>query len=540
MTNHFEISLSDWRLNAGILGFIRVIGRESIQLKNNHTLLVTPEMIDRFSERYFDVCLEDYFDQTSCFQMNRILKYWMELDSSEAFDDIPNQYIDGLFSERNSSVAARMVYNTYLNVLDMHNIDKKEWRLWSQSLKQAVKKKDVKQIQSICINIFKVLNGPYKREFQIAALKNEAKVWTPFIEGISLFGKVKTTNYEEMFRDYFIQPVKDWFKTSSEKGCCPSCNNRLVSEKYKAFSYLVNAGVDINKKQSMFWDLDVDLRTCELCRLFYVCEPLGFIKVGDKGWFLNADESIDTLVRMNEAARFEYRREQKERRSFSSFGLLVKAFSSLMQRPVRHRQLDYEVITFKEYTSYSILYVSDRLEQYIRAFHELLIQFSTQFYEKYRDHRVYIVEQMLQRVSQGQYVDGLIVDYLYTNAENIKRTAHLIDFMIQSNFYLKGGKEMTEVESCRRNGYFLSKVILNDGRKLRLARNILTLTRKDQLLEACDEIMRAYMYVGQSVPNFVMDILAGENASKEYLYAFAAGLLGAYHTKNQEKDETNE
>ena len=117
----------------------------------------------------------------------------------------------------------------------------------------------------------------------------------------------KQSNKKEMKEEYkktFVEPAIKYIE-SIPKGDynCIDCGSKVGKSQAEGMSWIKDLGVDMNRKNSAFWNFHEDAFLCPVCALIYSCIPMGFVTIKSNGIFVNDNEDINMLMLQNNEIR---------------------------------------------------------------------------------------------------------------------------------------------------------------------------------------------------------------------------------------------
>lgn len=290
-----KIYLGDWFYNAGIIGFIRILknsNKDFIKIADNYIEFDTTELKD-FNKCYFKF----FFD-----------KYNIANKVKDKFDKILEERKDNF--ETNKKYI-KMIIKTQLGKIK--KFDEQTYNLIKQAylkIDEAKNTEELEEIRKIVIenikkdNINKKLTMNYfknilsKKYFGQQSFLNVTKTKLSFEE-----------QEEIMYRDY-ISNIIEPKKPKKMKQCCMCGNENCVTTNYSEGNFIPLAVSSENMK-NFFWNQNVNLPICDICKLILFCIPEGvteIIKIVKEydGYkenevlsFVNYDTNISTLLRTN-------------------------------------------------------------------------------------------------------------------------------------------------------------------------------------------------------------------------------------------------
>lgn len=360
---------------------------------------------------------------------------------------------------------------------------------------------------------------------------------------------------KEVFEADFSAPLKDYVSAEHKKAkdMCIDCNNLIDSKERVSIAFMKDQADDLNRKRSAFWNCRPDAWLCPVCAFVYVLAPLGFTLIGRTFLFVNLNQDIEGLIRINSShGTVVSQSEKEEDEKYSSW--IARTIDLLLHEKGREIS-NVQVITRgidedKRYIfdiiarAVLILLNDDNIKKDLDALgrspylkdgkddwnvHETVMLNILRYHSQYA-----IINKMLRISLDG--VSGAL------SKAGITYDIQLRTSLLRRNKLLEtGGKLMNNSRYTLRNeGYKLRNALLGAkgtsedacirGTVYQLL-NALSVRNTERFMEI---IIRIYCSTKLQVPNAFIEFLKDKDTFMEYGYAFLLGLQGSHDEKKEE------
>lgn len=292
------VQLNDGLYNAGLLGFVRVSERMGISLENErgNSLAVDFSMFEggAFTEAYFDELCDRYESQT------KYAKLMQELSRYAGENpEIPDK-TDKDYKAWVTSVKSKLESDTYKTAYEM--IAKQESEAFD--FRPLIQKWKASKEPAQKIAYVPVLYEKLKQYGKTFVLKDIVYNFVqPYWGNIAFLNRKKNKDpFGQTFEKEFIQPILSYKPKKGKKvQHCLQCDAVLPGAIADArMSWIEDVGIDVTRKTNGFWNFNVDLGTCPLCKLVYACMPIGFCGMAYEGVFINSNTNFKRLKSLND------------------------------------------------------------------------------------------------------------------------------------------------------------------------------------------------------------------------------------------------
>uniref|UniRef100_UPI00260ADFED Cas8a1 family CRISPR/Cas system-associated protein n=1 Tax=Brachyspira sp. TaxID=1977261 RepID=UPI00260ADFED len=314
---YFEINLDTFLFNAGVVGFIEVLEEskakkgESLENKKDYyfegqTLFVKKNFLlnTDLSQMYIDTTVKKFGDKTNISESIKKIDIILNDKENKDFKDDIKNIIDYFSKAKSIKTGLEILLSNGISVNIQKNIE---------NIKEIInaKKLDIEKIKSY----LKEIKSDFKNSKDV---RNTLLMKNIMYTKINQFWENKAfllpanskKDIKEMFYKSFEDPLKELININKEYNYnCVVCNESINKDIDTTF--LFEVGVDTNRKKSAFWNYNPDSFICALCNYIYACTPLGFIDISNSMIFVNQNDSIDTLIKMNRKIDFTNNEENK-------------------------------------------------------------------------------------------------------------------------------------------------------------------------------------------------------------------------------------
>lgn len=553
MGEKIRIKLSDWQFNAGVLGFYNIINHAGNKVeKKDNCIEFTEDALENFEEKYFTYLIDTYEGIT---HWDRLRKFYdkYKLYNKEKFKSFKEKDLES-FNKMIAELKDYLKRPNYSKVYEFISsqvvIQEEEKKLKQIKL---TKKQTIEDVKEDLNQQFEVLETIYNYVYSIDGKKYLfAKTLIYNIinqswEGVSFLNRNSKEN--DIYKDYkesFVDKTIEYLREDKTEFNLP-CFVTGLPIKNKSTSYdmgfLVDTGFDTNRKTSHVWDFYNDIYICDLARLIYSCMPCGiFFTTGDDGIFINSNQSVDELIKINNNVKESIKQSIKEGQTNRNL-YIYKALVQSMQREV-NAKIEYELsdiqVVRKENGRYRFNILSREVIETIRSSRELLNGLiSTGYIESRNYYYLYplVIDRVLNGVNMFNLIHKLLINKL-TKSEGITTyyNSYHIKSINQINLnFLKGVSNLANeqgrlelINISNRNGWYLGQEYKNNKEKIKgIAYRLLNALKTRNAEIFLHNLLNSYMYVGKQVPKGLVEVLQDEDKLGVIGYAFVTGLVSS-------------
>ena len=585
MDEKIELKLKDWLFNAGLLGFINILGEEAkssgeLEIDNKNRLIkFSPKVLENFEYKYFDFFIKRY---------GKTLTYGKILEFEKYIDE---------FEENGEKIRS-------INELKMIN-DKITFfkaKIKSESYKKAYDfiekngtdkilglEKELKKIKEPKGNIDEISMENVKNNFKIMkeiidffkkkimdeegniknylAAKNIAYViinnaWS----SVSFLNKANAVKdiYEE-YKSYFVEPALEYINADKSKFKYKCTISNMPMKDYKnTLGFLNDTGFDVNRKPSHVWNFVNDIAVTPLVTLIYSCVPAGFIYGADKGIFVNANHNIDQLCNINNGIAYNILEDESEEKNINLYKNLLKEIKKEKDN-TRYELSDIQIVKFEE-GHYKFTLLSRNILKLLSENKEKLDDLLDKWYLIDRRY-FYLYDTAITELLNNQNLFSLINKLCYYKISKTKLYCKLknIEDLLKINLdYIRRLKKMDKQEIVekeeskkiseeltekdifyiRRDAMiFREEYIRKSGNDKKIGsllyrlQNALRINNVDMFMDA---LISAHAYAGKNISSLFAKALLNDENFQTLGHGFLLGLLGEDKSKNENKTDKKE
>ncbi|PPS22093.1 Cas8a1 family CRISPR/Cas system-associated protein [Brachyspira murdochii] len=324
---YFEINLDTFLFNAGVIGFIEVLEKSeahkgtSLDDKKDfyyegQTLYINKKFLLNadLSQIYIDAMIKKFSDKTNISESIKKIDIILNDKENKDFKDDIKNIID-YFSAASIKTGLETLISKGISVNIQDNIEKIKEIIKSKNPNTEHIKNYLKEIKSDFENSKEVRDTLLMKNIMYTKIN-------PFWENKAfLLPANSKKDIKEMFYKSFEEPLKELINNKKKFNYnCIVCNESINKDIDTTF--LFEVGVDTNRKKSAFWNYNADSFICALCNYIYACTPLGFIDISNSMIFVNQNDSIDTLIKMN--GRIDFSNNNEENKTYTAYNEIIR------------------------------------------------------------------------------------------------------------------------------------------------------------------------------------------------------------------------
>ncbi|MBC1968417.1 type I-B CRISPR-associated protein Cas8b1/Cst1 [Listeria marthii] len=561
MQKEIEIRADDWLINAGLVGFLNIVGKESVRIEGQ-AIYFTADLLEDFETKYFNFFIKEYKETLS---WSKIVSYkdTMERFRAEDFASFDEEALANLNKYMKDVVKFYLKKSNYIKVFSLidakANVNKWLENLNTINLTKKQKWEDVKAdiIEKVKQNytqldfIIDFCSG--EKGLKYLGAKNLIysvinKGWT----GTSfLYTKTKLADPYLDYKTSFLDPVLDYSDSdlSKAKFNCFNCNLPIKNLK-SGLSFMNDIGFDIEKKTSHVWDFNNDIATCPICRLIYSCVPAGFTYVYGEGMFINDSYSVDELHLVNERMRKSILQFNKDGiNSTNTYRALVESITMEHENNRRYELADIQLVRY-ENEHYRFNLLSKKMLDIVNDSRGILKSLIRCGYKE-GNLNINLYKEVIQHLMNNENLFTLIHKLIYYKQTNVNglyyNMGHVSGILDINTKFLKEMEVMTNisqkqlwfVQNCGaefKEGYVTKKSENKISGITYKLLNSLKVNDKDGFM---DTLLNSYSYLAKPIPNVFMNVFTNDEAFKSVGYAFMLG-VGGEKTKKEDGGNTDE
>ena len=552
------IELGTWQYNAGIAGLCNILEKNGIEINIHEDKLIfnseeeLKKALENFEEKYFNYLIEKYEKTLSWY---KIVSYKEELqdikNNFEILDEKKFQELDKYIKEILKYYIKSASYKAAYELID-GNIDplQLEKELKPVSIKKNEKISDKKEDILKMIDKALVLIEYCEKGKEYLAGKNVIytlikNAWN----GVCFLNpQTKEKNFYKDFKNYFVDTALSYLDEdkSKYKYECFVCDNKIKNFD-NDFSFLNETGFDTARKPSHAWNFLNNAGMCPLCRLIYSCIPAGFSYVYGNGIFINSNQSLTELLRVNRLVyeKIYNHNTKNEGNSSLTYRALAEALKDEKEENLKYELADIQMVRYENEKYYFNILSKNIIKIIKNSKNDLDFLTKAWYREINTDFRIY--EEVMKRLLNNENLFTLIYKLLFYKVSREKDchfTANHVMNILNINYrILEGVGLMENKEKFNREakaaGFYLREKYINKkaehkipGLCYRILNGIKTNNRKMVM----DTIFNMYLYVESSVSNVIAKMLDDDKSLEQFGYGFTAGFLSGKQNENSKAD----
>ncbi|MBC2009623.1 type I-B CRISPR-associated protein Cas8b1/Cst1 [Listeria welshimeri] len=561
METEIEVRANDWLINAGLTGFLNIVGKENVRI-DGQSIYFTADLLEEFETKYFNFFIREYKETLA---WSKIVSYkeTMEQFRVEDFASFDENALENLNKYVKDVVKFYLKKANYIKVFPLidPDVDVNKWleniktiNLTKKQRWADVKLDIIEQVKQIYTQLDLIIDFcASEKGLRYLGAKNLIysvinKGWS----GVSFL--LKQTKFIDPYLDYkttFVDPVIEYLDTdlSKAKYNCFNCNQPIKNLKLD-LSFMNEVGFDTARKTSHVWDFNNDVATCPICRLIYSCVPAGFTYVYGEGMFINDSYGVDGLYRVNERMRNSILRFNKDgNNSTNTYRALVKSITMEHENNRRYELADIQLVRY-ENEHYRFNLLSKKMLHVVNDSRGMLKSLIRCGYKE-GNLNVNLYKELIQRLINNENLFTLIyklIFYKQTNANGVYyNMGHVSGILDINTKFLEESEVMTTisqnqlwfVQSCGtkfKEGYVNKKSENKIAGITYKLLNSLKINDKDGFM---DTLLNSYSYLAVPIPNVFMNIFLNDEAFKSVGYAFMLG-VGGELSKNKDGGKIDE
>ena len=552
------IELGTWQYNAGIAGLCNILEKNGIEINIHEDKLVfnseedLKNALENFEEKYFNYLIEKYEKTLSWY---KIVSYKEELQDiknnfeildEKRFQEL-DKYIKEILKYYIKSASYKAAYELIGGNTDPLQLEKE---LKPVSIKKNEKISDKKEDILKMIDKALILIEYCEKGKEYLAGKNVIytlikNAWN----GVCFLNpQTKEKNFYKDFKNYFVDTALSYLDEdkSKYKYECFVCDSKIKNFD-NDFSFLNETGFDTARKPSHAWNFLNNAGMCPLCRLIYSCIPAGFNYVYGNGIFINSNQSLTELLRVNRLVyeKIYNHNTKNEGNSSLTYRALAEALKDEKEENLKYELADIQMVRYENEKYYFNILSKNIIKIIKNSKNDLDFLTKAWYREINTDFRIY--EEVMKRLLNNQNLFTLIYKLLFYKVSREKDchfTANHVMNILNINYrILEGVGLMENKEKFNREakaaGFYLREKYINKkaehkipGLCYRILNGIKTNNRKMVM----DTIFNMYLYVESPVSNVIAKMLDDDKSLEQFGYGFTAGFLSGKQNENSKAD----
>ena len=585
MDEKIELKLKDWLFNAGLLGFINILGEEAkssgeLEIDNKNRLIkFSPKVLENFEYKYFDFFIKRYGKTLTYGKILEFEKYIDEFEENGEKIRSINEL--KMINDKIAFFKAKIKSESYKKAYDFieKNGTDKILGLEKELKKIKEPKENVDEISMENVkNNFKIMKEIidfFKKKIMdeegniknYLAAKNIAYViinnaWS----SVSFLNKANAVKdiYEE-YKSYFVEPALEYVNADKSKFKYKCVISNMPMKDYKnTLGFLNDTGFDVSRKPSHVWNFVNDIAVTPLVTLVYSCVPAGFIYGADKGIFVNANHNIDQLCNINNGIAYNILEDESEEKNINLYKNLLKEIKKEKDN-TRYELSDIQIVKFEE-GHYKFTLLSRNILKLLSENKEKLDDLLDKWY--LIDKRYFnIYDTTITELLNNQNLFSLINKLCYYKISKAKLSCKLknIEDLLKINLdYIRRLKKMDKQEIVKKEEskkiseeltekdifyirrdamIFREEYIRKSGNDKKIGsllyrlQNALRINNVDMFMDA---LISAHAYAGKNISSLFAKALLNDENFQTLGHGFLLGLLGEDKSKNENKTDKKE
>ena len=596
MDEKIKLKLKDWLFNAGLLGFINILGEEArnngeLEIDDKNRLIrFSPKVLENFEYKYFDFFIKRYGKTLTYGKILEFEKYIDEFEENgEKIKSINElKMINDKITFFKEKVKKSESYKKAYDFIEKNGTNKilgleKELKKIKEPKGNIdeISKDDVKnniKIMKEIINFFKKKitdkDGNVKNYL---AAKNIAYVvinnaWS----SVSfLYKKNADKDIYEEYKSYFVEPALEYVNADKSKFKYKCAISNMSMKNYKnTLGFLNDTGFDVNRKPSHVWNFVNDFAVTPLVTLIYSCVPAGFVYGADKGIFVNANHNIDQLCKINNGIAYNILEDESEEKNINLYKNLLKEIKKEKDN-TKYELSDIQIVKFEE-GHYKFTLLSRNILKLLSENKERLDNLLDKCYSIEKRY-TYLYDTAITELLNNENLFLLINKLCYYKISKINNTSKTktkiklyyklknIEDLLKINLdYIrrlnkmdnqgivekeeskKTSEELTEKDIfyIRRDAMiFREEYIKKSGNDKKIGsllyrlQNALRINNVDMFMDA---LISAHAYAGKNISSLFAKALLNDENFQTLGHGFLLGLLGEDKSKNENKTDKKE
>ena len=585
MDEKIELKLKDWLFNAGLLGFINILGEEArnngkLEIDDKNRLIrFSRKVLENFEYKYFDFFIKRYGKTLTYGKILEFDKYIDEFEENgkkiRSIDELK------MINDKITFFKAKIKSESYKKAYDF--IEKNGTNKILQMEKELKKIKEPKEnVNEISnddvknnLKIMKEIIGFFKKKItykegnvkNYLAAKNIAYViinnaWS----SVSFLNRANAAKdiYEE-YKSYFVEPALEYVNADKSKFKYKCTISNMPMKDYKnTLGFLNDIGFDVNRKPSHVWNFVNDIAVTALVTLIYSCIPAGFIYGADKGIFVNANHNIDQLCNINNGIAYNILEDESEEKNINLYKNLLKEVKKEKDN-TKYELSDIQIVKLEE-GHYKFTLLSRNILKLLSENKEKLDDLLDKWYLIDRRY-FYLYDVTITELLNNQNLFSLINKLCYYKISKAKLSCKLknIEDLLKINLdYIRRLKKMdkqeiiekkenkkTSEELTEKDVFYIRRDAMifreeyikksgNDkkiGSLLYRLQNALRINNVDMFMDA---LISAHAYAGKNISSLFAKALLNDENFQTLGHGFLLGLLGEDKSKNENKTDKKE
>ncbi len=520
MGREVTLVLSDWMYNAGIAGVYNVLDYHNIPVHTEgQKMTFNMEDIERYEDLFMEYMISKYKDLTILALIkDRIngIQHQLEMEEPNV-ENINNgiTYIKGKFSNKAYADVITKTEGSSLKKIKDSGFD------------------ELKENIEVIGKRFRACEADILRSEVIGYYDQNVKVSKSPFAVVDKYINTKLFKLDDSFEN-----AKEYDAHAKNKNDyqCFQCGNPIKSIG-KGLNYLNHLYYDTARKTSHVWDFKSDVEMCPICHLVYMSIPAGITTIHGRGLFVNANDSIEQLYKVNNSIYYNIKMDTSSKNRLS-YSHIIKSYLDEMVKQKSLMLNDVQVVEMRD-NKYHFVLVSKQVFEKVDNARKEFSKIRNRFYADQNGY-VSIYDEVLKNLFDNsrlfRLVDKLVHLKCDANDKNAFTTEDIISLIKIEN--TKGGRNVKkvrfeEIDKAVQEGKYLRSAYMakNSAHKITsIAYKLQGALRAGNSHRFMDTVLTCYSYVNKPVPNVMIDCLKDENSFRTLGYAYTAALIGGGKT----------
>lgn len=558
MEEIIRIRLGDWLYNAGIVGFINIVGEENLKFEGQEVLIKT-ELLENFEEKYFKYFIDSYEKRLSWYKIVNIDEFLLkhEKEGFVNFEEKDMEILNEYISSAKKLITSNSHISAYDLIMEKYDIVGNEKKISIIKLKKGeVLKEKIEEVKEICKVIREIIEF-YSKDESKKYIAGKNVIYTVVKNGwngVSVLNpQTKEKNIYSDYKNYFPVEALNYLKEDKTKFkySCFTCNSQIKNLDNE-MSFLNCMGFDTTRKPSHAWNFNNDIGICPVCKLIYSCVPAGFTYVYNRGIYINENHSVENALKINNKIKTEILKDSEMNQN-TTYKAVINAMQETINDNMKYELSDIQMVRYEnndgnEKYKFNIL-SKNMLRVIAKSKEDLNSIINAGFSEIKSYFRFY--EEVMKLILNNENLFLLIhksIVIKVSKPEDAKFHIGHIKNLININFeYLKGVGCMENIEKdilkvYSGAGYYLKQAYIeksSDNKLNGISYRLLNALKTNNRGMFMDVILNCYLYTGKQVPSFFTDCMKDIELFKTIGYSFVTGLIDG-EGKNKNSNGGNE
>ena len=582
-----KVYLNDWFYNAGIVGFLRILedNDDEFAIRKNNYIEFDTESLRNFHKYYFNYFFKKYNVAESVKTRTKSLFDYLENNIEVEFEDKDKE------KERKDKIKANKKYIKEAIKKQLDKIKKFDEIIYEEMKEQyekidkvntkqeiiEIKEKLILDIEKdninkrLTLNLFKSIlsNTYYGQPSFLNVIKSALSydeqqnlmykdyisniVETGFINGI-----IQNEYSIEQIKDYIdkLKTIEDIQKYLKEKVIkrCSMCENEIGLTTNYSEGNFVPLAISSDNARNFFWNQNVNLPICDVCKLILFCIPAGMTTITktikENGEyrekqllsFVNYDTGIDRLYKTNINFGNKSKYENRNENPYSE--LILDIVEQDKQVSMWQLENIFIVEIEAEYGAYSRIEYFN-IKRYMSIF---FTQYAEKTLSKISDYRykLQIVDYIMKNKDIKYIINERLRDEMTKGEKKNGYTSFLAtQIRMILNTLKKEGKEVEDIKKNNDKLYVIYNLgiqihseLKNKGEDNKLdgyTYKMLNSIKAGNKKEFMDIVIRLHMAMGKDVSPIFIETMQTTGLDFETIgHSFLAGLISNKYERKEE------